>query len=110
MSDAIRGRLVTVLPPSSSRGSSLSASERWTVAVVALQLLLMLAVIRQFQLESRTFFHVMALCTAGFVVHALLPVGYRLSFFSLISLVSIVIAFGPFDGLSLIGLGLILIA
>jgi len=68
-----------------------------------------LLVIYQFQLESRTFFNVMALGFAGFVVHALLPLPYRLPFFAGLSLTAIVVAFGPLDGGWLILLGLVLI-
>lgn len=107
--DAVRDRLLTALPPNCVQRWPLSSAELWAVAFATLQLLLMLAIIRQFQLESRTFFNVMVLCTGGFVVHALLPPRYRLFFFSLISLASIIVAFGFFNGLSLISLGLILI-
>jgi hypothetical protein len=80
-----------------------------TIALVSCQLVLVLLVIHQFQLESRTFFHVMLLGTAGFVVHALLPLHYRLSFFTLLSLASIMVALGLLDGIFLVVLGLVLI-
>ena len=80
-----------------------------TIALISCQLLLVLLVVRQFQLENRTFFHVMALGTAGFVVHALLPLQYRLAFFILLSLASIMVALGPVDGSYLVVLGLVLI-
>ena len=79
------------------------------IAVISMQLALTLLVLQQFQLESRTFFDVMLLGTAGFVIHAVLPLQYRLSFFTFLSLSAVVVAFGPLDGLSLIGLGLVLI-
>ena len=79
------------------------------IALVALQLTLVLLVIEQFELESRTFFHVMLIGSAGFVVHALLPLKYRLAFFTILSLASIVVALGPLDGFALIALGLLLI-
>ncbi len=44
----------------------------------------------------------MLLGTAGFVVHSLLPLRYRLPFFVLLSLAAIGIAFGPVDGLFLV--------
>jgi hypothetical protein len=78
-------------------------------AMVCVQLGLALLLIFQYQLESRTFFNVMAVGFAGFVVHALLPLQYRLSFFVALSLTAIVVAFGPFDGSCLILLGLMLI-
>ncbi len=80
-----------------------------SIALIAFQLLLVLLVIRQFQLENRTFYHVMLLGSVGFVVHALLPLKYRLPFFSVLSLASIIVALGPVDGSYLIVLGLVLI-
>ena len=82
----------------------------WTIALVTIQLVLALVVIRQFQIESRTFFNVMVLATIGFVVHALLPLQYRLSFFTVLSLAGVILAMGPRDGTFLILLGLVLIA
>jgi len=79
------------------------------IALVSIQLALVLLVIHQFQLESRTFFRVMLIGAAGFVVHSLLPLQHRLPFFTLLSLATIVVALGPVDGLSLIALGLVLI-
>ena len=80
-----------------------------TIALISCQLVLALLVIHQFQLENRTFFHVMLLSTVGFVVHALLPLHYRLPFFTLLSLASIMVALGPVDGSCLVVLGLVLI-
>jgi hypothetical protein len=80
------------------------------VTLVAIQLVLALLVIERFQLESRTFFNVMLLGAAGFVLHAILPLRYRLGFFCLLSIAAIGIALGPVDGLFLILLGLALIA
>jgi hypothetical protein len=80
-----------------------------SIALVTGQLALVLLIIHRFQLESRTFFEVMLLVTAGFGVHALLPASYRLSFFVLLSLGSVFVALGALDGLCLIGLGLVLI-
>ena len=45
----------------------------WRLALVCLELALVLWVVWRYQLESRTFFNVLALGCAGFVVHALLP-------------------------------------
>jgi D-alanyl-lipoteichoic acid acyltransferase DltB (MBOAT superfamily) len=92
--------------------SSWLATERrnlGTIGLILAQLLLALLVVRQFQIESRTFFQVMVLATAGFVIHALLPLSYRFSFFVVLSLVSIVVGLGLFDGSILIVLGLVLI-
>jgi hypothetical protein len=80
-----------------------------TIAVISVQLALVLLVIHQFQLESRTFFQVMLLGAMGFVIHALLPLKHRFAFFTALSLAAIVVALGPGDGLAVIGLGLVLI-
>lgn len=77
--------------------------------LVCTELMLVLAITWRYQLESRTFFHVMALGCVGFVVHALLPLRYRLGFFVALSLGAIVLAFGVADGGWLILLGLVLI-
>lgn len=75
--------------------------------VLCVELALALVVIRQYQLESRTFFNVMLLAFGGFVVHALLPWRFRLSFFAGLSLAALIVAFGPLDGSWLIFLGLL---
>jgi D-alanyl-lipoteichoic acid acyltransferase DltB (MBOAT superfamily) len=80
-----------------------------TVALVSCQLVLVLLVVNNFQLENRTFFNILVLSTAGFVIHALLPLQYRLLFFSLLSLEAIILALGIFDAGALVILGLVLI-
>jgi hypothetical protein len=90
--------------------SRLDARELLGIAAIAVQLALVLAVVRLFEIENRTFFDVMALATAGFVVHALLPLRLRLPFFAGLSLATVVVAFGFADGVALIALGLVLIA
>jgi D-alanyl-lipoteichoic acid acyltransferase DltB (MBOAT superfamily) len=79
------------------------------LAMICVQLGLALLVIFQYQLESRTFFNVMAVGFTGFFVHALLPLQYRLPFFVALSLAAIVVALGPRDGSCVIFLGLVLI-
>jgi hypothetical protein len=90
--------------------ASLSAPRLATIALVTAQLVLTLLVVRQFRIESRTFFEVLVLATAGFVVHALLPMRHRLAFFVLLSVGSIVVALGLRDGGFVLLLGLVLIA
>jgi hypothetical protein len=72
------------------------------LAAALAQLSLVLAVLYQYQLETRTFFYVMTLAVAGFAVHAVLPLRYRLAFFVGLSFAGIFIAFGAVDGLWLI--------
>jgi D-alanyl-lipoteichoic acid acyltransferase DltB (MBOAT superfamily) len=106
----------TVSPPESNSAAVPApgvADRVWslgTIALISCQLILVLLVINQFQLENRTFFRVMLLSTVGFVVHALLPLHYRLPVFTLLSLASIMVALGPVDGSYLVVLGLVLIA
>ncbi|MEP6619271.1 MAG: hypothetical protein ABJE47_08150 [bacterium] len=79
------------------------------VGSILLQLALAALVIRQFELENRTFFNVFLLSAVAFPVHALLPARYRLSFFAAVSLGGIFLVFGPLGGGLLIGAGLALI-
>ena len=76
---------------------------------VLLQLVLVLAVVSAYQLESRTLYHVAMLAVAGFAVHAVLPLQYRLRFFAALSFAAIGVAFGARDGLLLIAAGMVLI-
>src|SRR5262249_7635079 len=57
-----------------------------SIAIVLVQLALAAVVIREFQLESRTFFNVFVLASVAFGVHALLPLQYRMPFFAAVSL------------------------
>jgi hypothetical protein len=73
------------------------------------QLVLLAMVLRQFQIESGAF-RLLALVTfAGFAVHALLPMRYRLPFFLALSLTGIVLVLGVTNAAWLIGIGLVLI-
>src|SRR6185503_6200623 len=92
-----------------SEASRVSEGQPGRIVVTALQFALVLLVIWQFRLESRTFLHVMALLGVGFVVHALLPLRLRLPFFAILSLATVPVAFGIWDGAFLIALGMVLI-
>ncbi|MFN2399270.1 MAG: hypothetical protein ABR543_11610 [Gemmatimonadaceae bacterium] len=104
--------------PESARPYSLT-SLRWetvdTRAVarflaVTLQLWLLIIVIRAFRIENPVFYDQIApLTMAGFIVHHLLPLRQRMSFFLLISLAGIWLVFGAVSGAWLIGIGLALI-
>jgi hypothetical protein len=72
---------------------------------VAAQLVLALLVIRQFQIESRTFFNIGVLGACGFLLHAMLPIRYRLPFFALLSVTGVLVALGPADGAAVLVLG-----
>jgi D-alanyl-lipoteichoic acid acyltransferase DltB (MBOAT superfamily) len=74
------------------------------------ELLLLLLVIKLFEIENQAFTGTVAvLACGGFALHALVPRPYRLSFFVLLSLGGLYAVFGPLDGLWMVGLGLGLI-
>ena len=77
--------------------------------VLGLQLGLLALVIRQFHLESRAFYQISVLAFAGFLVHAVLPLRYRLPFFLGLSLAGIALVFGLTSGATLVAIGLGLI-
>jgi D-alanyl-lipoteichoic acid acyltransferase DltB (MBOAT superfamily) len=77
--------------------------------IVAIQLALLLIVIRQFQVESSAFLRIALLAFGGFAVHALLPMRFRLPFFVVLSLAGIAIVFGLHEGAWLVAIGLLLI-
>src|SRR3982751_2921426 len=65
--------------------------------------------IQQYRLENRTLFYIAVLAAAGFAVHALLPLAYRLLFFVSLSFAGFALAFTISDAAWLIGIGLTLI-
>lgn len=78
---------------------------------IALQLGLLVLVVRQFQLENQAFYEkIMPLAFGGFLLHYFLPQHYRLSFFIALSLVGVYAVLGFPNGLWLVGLGLLLIS
>lgn len=78
------------------------------LAVLA-QLVLLLLLLRQFQIESAAFLRLATLACAGFAVHALLPLRYRLSFFVVLSMAGIGLVMGPANGIWMLAIGLVLI-
>ena len=61
-----------------------------------------------FRVESRGFRWLLAAAGIGFVIHHLLPVRFRLPFFAVLSMGSMVVAFGPpFSGGNALWLGAI---
>src|SRR5437867_5132819 len=77
--------------------------------VILLQLGLLTVLLRQFQIESAAFLRLALLAFGGFAIHAVLPMRYRLPFFLALSLVGIVLVLDIANGLSIIGIGLVLI-
>src|SRR5262245_40941669 len=76
---------------------------------IIVQLGLLMLVLRQFQIENSAFLQLALLTFAGFVVHAVLPMPYRLPFFLVLSLAGIGFVLGVTNGLWLVGIGLVLI-
>ncbi len=79
------------------------------LAGFALQVALLATIIRQFRVENAAFFQVTVLAFSGFIIHALLPLRYRMAFFLALSLAAVWLVFGVGSGLTLVGLGLVLI-
>src|SRR6266567_5351425 len=74
------------------------------LAIVA-QFGLIVMVVGYWQLESLPLARLMALAFAGFVIHHLLPMRFRLSFFAMLSLVAVITGvghFGPTLGVALL--------
>jgi len=78
-------------------------------ALVSVQLVLLLVLLRQFQIESAAFLRLAALAFGGFAVHAWLPLRYRLPFFLLLSFAGLGVVMGFENGAWMIGIGLLLI-
>ena len=78
---------------------------------ISVQLVLLLLLIRQFELENQAFYNnLMLLVLYGFFIHYFLPGQYRLPFFFFLSLAAIAGIFGLGNGIWLVGIGLVLIA
>ena len=91
-----------------SRSSPGGISFKGLVAI-GLQLVLVLLALRQFQIESGAFRTLAAVAFAGWLVHALLPLGWRLPFFALLSLASIPLVLGLQNAAWLIAISAVLI-
>ena len=76
---------------------------------VAVQLALVLLLLRQFEIESKAFVQLAGFAFAGFAIHAWLPLRWRLPFFSALSLASIPMVLGFANGLWLVSIGFALI-
>ena len=87
------------------------APERAGVRLALLlgQLVLLLLVIRAFELENRTVFYLLVGAVAGFAIHALLPLRYRLPSFGLLSVAAVLAVLGWRDGAIVLGVGYLLI-
>jgi len=101
---------------STSDNCTAGQQESWNLAfagkivTIAAQLGVLILTIRTFNLLNEAFLDVFLLIFFGFLIHALLPIRFRLPFFTLLSLASIYAILGLVTGTSLIVLGLILIS
>jgi alginate O-acetyltransferase complex protein AlgI len=77
--------------------------------IIVVQLGLLAFVLHQFQIENALFFRLALLAFAGFIVHALLPLQFRLPFFLVLSLVGIGLVLGVSSGIWLVAIGAALI-
>jgi hypothetical protein len=77
--------------------------------IVLVQLGLLALVLQQFQIESAAFLRLAWLAFAGFALHALLPLRFRLPFLLLLSLAGIGLVLGVINGLWLVAIGVGLI-
>src|SRR2546430_14180533 len=65
---------------------------------VAAEVALAMLVVRQFQVESTAFRRIVLLAFAGFLVHAWIPLPWRMASFALLSLGAIGLVLGPARG------------
>ncbi|MEO5814749.1 MAG: hypothetical protein ABIT20_05670 [Gemmatimonadaceae bacterium] len=100
---------MTSIETEQTRSSAFRWQEIVKLVPILVQLALAALVIKQFQLESRTFYNVFLLAAVAFPIHALLPLKYRMAFFTAVSFAGIGLVFGLRDGPMLVGAGLLLI-
>src|SRR6266480_2814555 len=81
-----------VIPRRSSVGRYAREVAPFLAAVV--QFGLIVRVVRDWQLESLSVSRLMDLAFVGFVIHHLLPLRFRLSFFAVLSLIAVVLGVG----------------
>jgi D-alanyl-lipoteichoic acid acyltransferase DltB (MBOAT superfamily) len=79
-------------------------------ALIALQLLLVLVLLRQFQIEGKAFVELAALSFAGFIVHAFLPMRWRLPFFAGFSVAALAFVLGLANAAWIVAIGAVLVA
>jgi D-alanyl-lipoteichoic acid acyltransferase DltB (MBOAT superfamily) len=79
-----------------------------TLAVVA-QLTALVFVVKQFQIETESFFRLCVLVLAGFAIHSHLPRAWRLPFFCALSVAALVLVLGPMHAVWVLGAGGVLI-
>jgi hypothetical protein len=100
-----------VMPESSNHEAPVAQGliPLWSFAFIVLQLALLTIAIRQFRIESPAFLRLAILAFGGFVIHAFLPLKWRLLFFVGLSFAAIFVVLGMAAGAWVISLGLVLI-
>src|SRR5688500_9405454 len=73
------------------------------------QLFLVLLLLRQYQIENAAFLWLAQLAFAGFLIHAFLPLRYRLPFFAVLSLIGTALVLGAANFAWMFAIGLVLI-
>jgi D-alanyl-lipoteichoic acid acyltransferase DltB (MBOAT superfamily) len=106
-------RMMDALLParfSTDAAASDSAQVTWLqFAIIAIQLALVLLVLRQFAIEGAVFVQLAAFAFAGFAIHALLPLRWRLPFFAGLSLASLAFVLGPENAAWIVAVGAVLV-
>ena len=77
--------------------------------IAAAQLVVVLLLLRQFEIESKVFVQLAGVAFAGFAIHSFLPLRWRLPFFAALSLASLPLVLGLLNGIWLIAIGFVLI-
>ena len=79
-------------------------------ALIVFQLLLVLLLLRQYQIENSAGFLLLAqFAFAGFLIHSFLPLRFRLPFFALLSLAGTALLLGPANFAWMLAIGTVLI-
>jgi hypothetical protein len=74
--------------------------------ILALELVLIAAIVHLFRIEERRhFFPVLCVIIGGFLIHAWLPMKFRMAFFALLSVGGLVLVLGVANGLLVLGTG-----
>src|SRR5262249_33390582 len=88
----------------SRRGSAEQyVRELGTFVAVVVQFGLIVLVVRDWQLENLSLSRLMDLAVCGFVIHPLLPLRFRLPFFALLSVVTVILGIGEMGTRMLVG-------
>ena len=89
-------RLTTAKAPPRRRSVRQHIAEVAQFLAVVAQFGLVVLLVQYWQLESQLLARVMWLAFAGFIIHHLLPLRFRLPFFAMLSLVAVITAVGHF--------------